>query len=236
MREQFRCVCGNQEADGALRSDRHRLSPPFCVLHVATVSLLGGTPTTRIRPPSGNHRASLSVCGVLPDMHPPLHCTGRRRIRCLASGGKAFIEEVTSFPKHLARRVHELYFQPVHEKCHWSLSNAFTSAFKELEPTPQYKATVKLAGFLQAACIRNPQQNCRSKVPTPYVPYLVSLRTMGRWKRPKDRARQPQRVKKRMVLRCEAPSAAAAFLESRSRSRRTAGLLAAPHRSIRAAI
>jgi hypothetical protein len=32
----------------------------------------------------------------------------------------------------------------------WSLSNAFTSAFKELEPIPQYKATTKLAGFLQA--------------------------------------------------------------------------------------
>jgi len=32
----------------------------------------------------------------------------------------------------------------------WSLSNAFTSAFKELEPIPQYKATAKLAEFLQA--------------------------------------------------------------------------------------
>ena len=32
----------------------------------------------------------------------------------------------------------------------WSLSNAFTSAFKELEPIPQYKATAKLAGFLQS--------------------------------------------------------------------------------------
>jgi hypothetical protein len=32
----------------------------------------------------------------------------------------------------------------------WSLSNAFTSAFKELEPIPQYKATAKLAGFLRA--------------------------------------------------------------------------------------
>jgi hypothetical protein len=32
----------------------------------------------------------------------------------------------------------------------WSLSNAFTSAFKELEAIPQYKATATLAGFLQA--------------------------------------------------------------------------------------
>jgi hypothetical protein len=50
--------------------------------------------------------------------------------------------------------VHDLYFQPVHEEFQartiWSLSNAFTSAFKELEPIPQYKATAKLAGFLQS--------------------------------------------------------------------------------------
>ena len=67
---------------------------------------------------------------------------------------QAFIEEDTGFPKHLARRVHDLYFQPVLEEFQprtmWSLSNAFTSAFKELEPIPQYKATAKLAGFLQA--------------------------------------------------------------------------------------
>ena len=67
---------------------------------------------------------------------------------------QAFIEEESGFPKHLARRVHELYFEPVHEEFRartmWSLSNAFTSAFKELEPRPQYKATAKLAGFLQS--------------------------------------------------------------------------------------
>jgi hypothetical protein len=33
----------------------------------------------------------------------------------------------------------------------WSLSNAFTSSFKELDPIPQYKAAGKLAGFLRAA-------------------------------------------------------------------------------------
>src|SRR5271166_1934688 len=67
---------------------------------------------------------------------------------------QAFIEDETGFPKHLARRVHDLYFRPVHEEFQartmWSLSNAFTSAFKELEPIPQYKATAKLAGFLQS--------------------------------------------------------------------------------------
>jgi len=30
------------------------------------------------------------------------------------------------------------------------LSNAFTSAFKELDPIPQFRATAKLGGFLEA--------------------------------------------------------------------------------------
>jgi hypothetical protein len=51
--------------------------------------------------------------------------------------------------------VHDLYFNPQHEefapRTMWILSNAFTSSFKELDPIPQYKATGKLAGFLQVA-------------------------------------------------------------------------------------
>ena len=43
-------------------------------------------------------------------------------------------------PKHLARTVHDLYFEPKYEEFRprtiWSLSNAFTSAFKELDPIP----------------------------------------------------------------------------------------------------
>jgi hypothetical protein len=31
----------------------------------------------------------------------------------------------------------------------WSLSSAFTSAFKELDPIPQFKATAKLGEFLE---------------------------------------------------------------------------------------
>jgi hypothetical protein len=57
-------------------------------------------------------------------------------------------------PKHLARRVHDLYFQPAFEEFKprtvWSLSNAFTSAFKELDPIPQFKATAKLGSFLES--------------------------------------------------------------------------------------
>jgi hypothetical protein len=38
-------------------------------------------------------------------------------------------------------------FQP---RTIWSLSNAFTSAFKELNPIPQFRATAKLGEFLEA--------------------------------------------------------------------------------------
>ena len=66
---------------------------------------------------------------------------------------RAFIESDLEVPKHLARPVHELYFSPQHEEFQprtlWSLSNAFTSAFKQLEPIPQFRATAKLAGFLE---------------------------------------------------------------------------------------
>jgi hypothetical protein len=48
-----------------------------------------------------------------------------------------------------------LYFNPTVEEFQprtmWSLSNSFTSAFKDLDPIPQYKATAKLAGFLGQA-------------------------------------------------------------------------------------
>jgi Domain of unknown function (DUF932) len=67
---------------------------------------------------------------------------------------RAFIESDLEVPRHLARVVHEHYFNPKFEdfqpRTMWSLSNAFTSAFKELEPIPQFKATAKLAGFLEA--------------------------------------------------------------------------------------
>jgi hypothetical protein len=66
---------------------------------------------------------------------------------------EAFIESELEVPKHLARRVHDHYFEPKYEdfrpRTLWSLSNAFTSAFKELDPIPQFKATAKLASFLE---------------------------------------------------------------------------------------
>jgi hypothetical protein len=66
---------------------------------------------------------------------------------------EAFVEGKLEAPKHLARTVHDLYFEPKYEEFKsrtiWSLSNAFTSAFKELDPIPQFKATAKLGEFLE---------------------------------------------------------------------------------------
>ena len=67
---------------------------------------------------------------------------------------EVFIEGRLEAPKHVARTVHDLYFQPKYEEFRsrtiWSLSNASTSAFKELEPIPQFKATAKLGEFLDS--------------------------------------------------------------------------------------
>ena len=64
----------------------------------------------------------------------------------------AFIEERLEVPKHLADDVHHHYFEPEYDEFRprtmWSLSNAFTSAFKVLAPIPRFKATARLAPFL----------------------------------------------------------------------------------------
>ena len=66
---------------------------------------------------------------------------------------EAFVEGKLEAPKHLALTVHGLVlraevrgFRP---RTIWSLSNAFTSAFKKLDPIPQFKATAKLGEFLE---------------------------------------------------------------------------------------
>jgi hypothetical protein len=64
----------------------------------------------------------------------------------------AFVEGKLDAPKGLLPNVHRLYFEPEFPefaaRTMWSLSNAFTSAFKKLEPIPQFKATAKLGEFL----------------------------------------------------------------------------------------
>ncbi len=72
---------------------------------------------------------------------------------------EAFVEGKLEAPKHLARTVHDLYFEPRYEEFRartiWTLSNAFTSAFKELEPIPQFRATAKVGEFLEARFSRS---------------------------------------------------------------------------------
>ena len=67
---------------------------------------------------------------------------------------RAFVEGELDSPKHLTRHVHDLYFNPTVEefvpRTLWSLSNAFTSSFKQLDPIPQFKATAALGPFLEA--------------------------------------------------------------------------------------
>ena len=72
---------------------------------------------------------------------------------------QAFIESELEVPRHLARRVHDLYFSPqfaeFEPRTVWSLSNAFTSAFKDLDPIPQFRATAKLGSFLDTCFKRS---------------------------------------------------------------------------------
>ena len=68
---------------------------------------------------------------------------------------RAFVQGELEAPRHLARIVHDEYFLPTHEefvpRTLWSLSNAFTSAFKKLDAIPQFRTTAKLSGFLHRA-------------------------------------------------------------------------------------
>ena len=70
---------------------------------------------------------------------------------------EAFIKGAIDLPKHLAGPVHNLYFNPDHgefgSRTIWSLSNAFTSALKQIDPVPQFRATAKLGPFLEACNI-----------------------------------------------------------------------------------
>jgi hypothetical protein len=72
---------------------------------------------------------------------------------------EAFIEATLDTPHHLDRVVHDLYFNPQVEEFQprtmWSLSNAFTSAFKELDPIPQFKSTASLGEWLKVRVPRS---------------------------------------------------------------------------------
>ena len=65
---------------------------------------------------------------------------------------RAFVEGELEVPTSLMADVHYYYFEPQYEefapRTMWSLSNAFTSTLKQLDPIPQFKATAKLGEFL----------------------------------------------------------------------------------------
>jgi hypothetical protein len=65
----------------------------------------------------------------------------------------AFFDSGVNLPRTILLDVHRFYFEPEHDEFKprtlWSLSNAFTSAFKELKPVKQFQATVKLGDFLE---------------------------------------------------------------------------------------
>ncbi|HYR88538.1 MAG TPA: DUF932 domain-containing protein [Terriglobia bacterium] len=65
---------------------------------------------------------------------------------------RAFIEGDLDVPRHLAKGVHRNYFTQDNEafapRTMWSLSNAFTSTLKALDPLACFRSTAKLGTFL----------------------------------------------------------------------------------------
>ncbi len=67
---------------------------------------------------------------------------------------QAFIEgRIKSMPRHLLPVVHDNYFSPeqgeFRPRSLWALSNAFTSAFKQLAPIRHFEVTAKLGSYLK---------------------------------------------------------------------------------------
>lgn len=62
----------------------------------------------------------------------------------------AFVDKMAHLPAKLMREVHRLYFEDERFEANriWRLSNAFTSALKELDPVHQFPATAKVGQFL----------------------------------------------------------------------------------------
>jgi hypothetical protein len=62
----------------------------------------------------------------------------------------AFVDGQLKAPARLLSRVHDLYFGDERFPAgrFWRLANAFTSAFKELDPIPQFQSTAKVGQFL----------------------------------------------------------------------------------------
>lgn len=66
---------------------------------------------------------------------------------------RAFVEDELDAPKHLAREVWKNWRNPAFDEFRpstaYSLQNAFTSSFKQLEPVPLHRAIASLGRLLQ---------------------------------------------------------------------------------------
>lgn len=66
---------------------------------------------------------------------------------------KAFIEDQLDAPKHIAKDVWKEWKTPTYEEFQprtaYSLQNSFTTAFKQLEPVPLYRATASLGNMFK---------------------------------------------------------------------------------------
>lgn len=66
---------------------------------------------------------------------------------------EAFVEGALEVPRHLAREVHRQYFEPMHPEFEprtlFSLQNAFSGAFKSLDPIPMQRATASLGEYFK---------------------------------------------------------------------------------------
>ena len=73
---------------------------------------------------------------------------------------RAFLDRaLKGVPRHLMFEVHDHYFNPRYDEFGarnlWSLSNAFTSAFKSLKPLKQYEVTARLGAFFASEQVAN---------------------------------------------------------------------------------
>jgi hypothetical protein len=83
---------------------------------------------------------------------------------------RAFLEnEIRGIPRNLMPLVHEHYFKPAIDafvpRNLWSLSNAFTSAFKQLTPIRQFEVTARLGAFFANERAERTQQFGRGNGP-----------------------------------------------------------------------
>lgn len=95
------------------------------------------------------HRGFKSLEGNVKDMHARFLTDNDVRLLIYS----AFMDRrIRGIPRNLMSLVHDNYFNPDHDAFKqrnlWSLSNAFTTAFKKLAPMKQFEVTARLGSYL----------------------------------------------------------------------------------------